>query len=300
MRFALALREAGTLVGAGAALRVDPTTVGRRVSALEDDLGVRLFVRTPGHWGTTPAGARVLSHAAIGRESMRAAFSAAQEELAPRGLVRLTTLESIATHLLVPVLPALAQTYPELELVLRVTDQVLDLSSGQVEIALRVGQPRRPELVGRRLAQVRERFYAAPSLLERLGLDARSLANLEGLPVVVLQGRGGLHKRLGMHRRVLSTNSTSALRAAVVAGLGVGLLPDLLVGPGSGLIPLPRLPSNEELPVWLVTHPDLAQLPRVRVVMDFLAASAVFQGEGPAQTDPRPQTPAPRYLIPDT
>lgn len=273
LRFARAVAQHGTLAGAARALKVDATTVGRRVAALEEALGVPVFVRAPSGWRPTEAGERVLEAAEQAAVAIGQAERIAEEGLAPRGIVRITAMESVASLLLAPVLPDFVMKYPDIRVDVVSTERTLVLGQ-EADIALRIGRPTSGDLIARRLATVRERLYASAGWLEERGLAAEDIRSLDGLPVLSVGGRPwDPLEGLGAYREVLRSNSVTVVAQAVRRGVGIALLPNL-VARDLGLVPLRSLPSREELPLWLVTHRDLARIPRVRVLFDAIAGSA--------------------------
>ena len=273
LRFLLAVHRGGNLASAGARLRVDPTTVGRRIDAFEDTLPSPVFVRRRGGWTLTPLGERVIEAAERAERAWADVWrSADQDAETVRGRVRITTVESIAAHLLAPQLPRLFARHPELEVEVICTPRVLDIARGVADVAIRVGPPSEPDLLARRLARVRERFYTSPAWLASRGLSAEDVHQLDDVPMLLTTGRGrSVFNTLGQWRCALEANSVPVVVAATAAGLGVALLPDLLAAKHKDLVVLPNLPVHSDVPVWLVTHPDLARVPRVRAVLDFLS-----------------------------
>jgi DNA-binding transcriptional LysR family regulator len=269
LRFVHAVAERGSLAGAARALRVDATTVGRRIASLEEELGTPIFVRSVSGWRPTERGAAVVAAAARAAEAARDVTRGAAED-GPRGVVRVTTIESVASWWLAPRLPAILEHWPDISLHVVCTDRTLDLAAGEADVAIRVGRPTTGDLVARRLVTVRERVYASPAWLQAHGVAAEEVTTLEGVPVVHVGGRPtDPLDACGRYRPVFRSNSVNAAAAAVHAGVGVGLLPNL-VARGLGLVPLPSLPSLEELPLWLVSHRDLLRVARVRAIYDAL------------------------------
>lgn len=281
VRYFLAVERAGTLAGAGRRLGVDPTTVGRRLAALEGSLRVTLFTKNRDGLLLTAAGERVRDAALAAEGAMAGVLrEAAGADDAPRGRVRLSTIEILATHRIAPFLPAFHARYPDLRLDLLVSDDVLDIGRGEADVAVRVARPTESALLARRLGAAAQRPYAHRRYLEARGLQASEIGSLHGHDVLVLlaqrqwlEGRGEAHP-------VLRTNSLTALVAAARAGLGIGLLPDVSAADDPDLQPLDGLGVVVERPLWLVMHKDLADVARVRVVVDFLEerfAEAAFQ-----------------------
>lgn len=283
VRFFLAVERAGTLAGAGRRLGVDPTTVGRRLDALEQSLRATLFTKNRDGLVLTAAGERVRD-AAIGAEGAMASVvrEAAGTDDVPKGRVRLSTIEILATHRIAPHLPTFFARYPEVRLDLLVSDEVLDIARGEADVALRVARPTEAALVARRLGTASQRPYAHRRWLEARGLQADDVRSLTGLDVLVLsaaterawtEGRGEV-------RPVLRTNSLTTLTAAVRAAMGIGLLPDVTAASIADLVPLNGLGVVVERPLWLVLHKDLVEVARVRAVVEFiegLFSQAPFQ-----------------------
>ncbi len=270
LRYFLAVHRHGSLAAAGRSLRVNPTTVGRRVTALESKLRARLFVRSTSGWVATPSGLRAVAAAERAEEAAldvkRLAGGASER---PAGLVRLTTLEVMASRVIAPELPTLHAQFPDIRVDLLCSARVLDLSRGEADIAVRVGRPTEPDMVARRISTAVSRPYASVDWLEsrQHTSDIDSLHECEVLQFFPTMRWAA---DLGDSRVVLRSTELSAIRAACVAGLGVALLPDLLAESAPNLVPLDGLGYRHEDPIWMVMHRDLAQVARVRAVADFL------------------------------
>lgn len=279
LRFFLAVARAGSLAGASRALRVDATTVGRRVAALEETLGTSLFLRRRDRWGLTPAGERVLplaERAEATAAEVRTAAAAQAEEV--EGRVRVTLLDEIASRVVVPHLEALMARWPDLRIDLLCTTRRLDLRRGEADLALRLGRPTESELVARRVAVVRERPCASETWLARRGLDAASVRHLDGCEVVLLLtgARERWTEGLGRVRPVLRSTSPEVTYAAIARGIGVGMVPDLFVA--DGMVPLPGLGVVRETSLWMCALSGALEVPAVRVVADHLAAVLAAPG----------------------
>ncbi|MEM1415976.1 MAG: LysR family transcriptional regulator [Myxococcota bacterium] len=270
LRYFLAVHREGTLAAAGRELRVDPTTVGRRIGTLEEQLGAPLFMRSSRGWVTTPAGLRIVPAAQRAEEAaldVRRLAAGASER--PAGRVRLATLEVLASQLIAPTLPRLRAAYPELRVDLWCSPVQLDLAKGEADLALRVGRPTEPSLIVRRVSNVVSRPYAARAWLDEKGLT-EELDTLEGREVLLLLRPHRWADDLGRVRPVMRSTELSVILEACAAGLGVALLPDALATRRPELVALDRLGDPIVDPVWLAMHRDLAQVARVRAVADFL------------------------------
>jgi DNA-binding transcriptional LysR family regulator len=273
----LAIHRTGSQARAARILSVDPTTIGRRLAALEGELGVRLFDRTPSGLSATP-----LSTAVLGRvQQIEEHVHAVQRELAGadariEGRVRLTAGDGLASYVLTPALPTLLRRHPRLSIELRADTSTLDLSRREADVAVRLSRPREPSLVARKLGALRFALYASHAYLEQRGTPrtVRELAGhdwigfesaLDELPQVKW-----LRRTVPGLRYVLRANTTVAHAAACAAGLGIALLPMFAAPREPRLLPvLPRLqtPSRE---AWVVTHSDLKKNARVAAVIDWL------------------------------
>lgn len=273
LRFFLAVSREGSLTAAARRLRVDSTTVSRRLSALEDALGTKLFARRRSGWTLTPAGKRVLP-AAEQAEAAAATVDRVARGDEPRGRVRIAMVEVLATNLIAPLLPALHVQHPHIRLDMLCGNETLDIRRGEADIGLRLSRPTEPELVCRRLAQATQRPYAARSWLEARDLDPEAVTDLDGMEVLTLlsERERRWSDGLGKVNVVLRTTSPSTLHQATLAGAGVGLLADVIAASDRRLAPLPALNVCVERPLWMVLHQDMAEVPRVRAVADFLIA----------------------------
>lgn len=278
LRFFLEVERHGSLTKAGAELRVDPTTVGRRLEALEAQLGQPLFIRARPQWRLTPAGRRVLP-AALQMEtsSFEIGRLSAEDELAPTGRVRLSTFDVIGTRVIAPALPELHRRYPGLRLDVLCTPKILDLLRGEADLALRQGRPKEESLLARKVASASESLYASRTFLEVRGLGAK-LDDLTGLPALVHYTDEAWTEVTGA-KLALRTSSTNVLVAAVVAGVGIGFVPDVVARAELALVRLQTSVPPRERPLWLSVQRDLAKVPRVRVVADFLAQLMETQTE---------------------
>ena len=266
LRIVLAVGRSGTLSGAARELRVDPTTVGRRLSMIETDLGAQLFERITTGYLPTDAGHRALEQA----ENIEHAAMSLRNEIEGRdqrveGQVRLTGLDAIFDLLIIPRLPKLLAQHPGLELTISSNLDFVDLSRREADVALRSREPMHPDSVGRRLGPLAQAVYA------RKDLEISDAPPLIGLPKE--QDGSEFAKVLFDHFPkgvvVARGNSEGHLRALIKAGIGIGVL-DCFAGDRD-----PDLRRVVEEPVWTQTawaeiHMAMAKAPRIRAVTDLL------------------------------
>jgi DNA-binding transcriptional LysR family regulator len=288
LRYFLAVTRAGTLAAAGRELKVEATTVGRRLVAFEQALGARLFDRTSDGYVLTIAGERILENArAIEAQMADLRRRAVGEDARVEGTVRLATSENLAVGFLLRVLAPLHERHPGICLAIETGPRAADLLAGEADLAVRVGptmKPHQQTLVAKKLVTFGMTLYAAESYIERHGLP-RAGDDLAGHLVCAYGGELALvppavwlteHGAKG--RVVFTMNSMLGLAQSIAAGVGVGVLPYFL---GDAQ---PTLRRVFEEPVvstdaWLVVHPDLQRVARVRAVIDFLSEAMALHGE---------------------
>ncbi|MBW8724243.1 MAG: LysR family transcriptional regulator [Inquilinus limosus] len=269
VRYAVALARHGSLSATARALGVNHATVSRRLDGLERALGRPIFDRRPDGYRPNAAGAAVLAEA----EAMEAGAMALLRRLdpveeGPVGPVRLTTARSLALGFLIDRLDGLRRRHPGIALELVLETRITSLARREAEIALRLGRPADSALVGKRVATISYRAYAAPAV----AAEAAS----GGTPPLIGDAEGDSEAAWLAHRHpgrpiAFRCDSQMAQAAAARAGWGVALLPRFLGDPDSGLaqVALDAPPPPRE--IWLLIRPDLTEVPRVRAVADALA-----------------------------
>ncbi len=279
--------ESGSFSEAARRLGTTPSAVSRQVSNLEIELGARVFQRTTRKQSLTEVGALFLERARrIVDDVDQATNEAAMFSSAPTGVLHVTAEPDLATALLAPVARKFLDAHPGVRLRISMSAALVDLVEGGVDLAIRMGRLEDSSLIARRIAVSRSALYASPEYLERHGApetpeDLRSHACLsfrnaparttwrfsvdERVTEVPVEGR-------------VHASSLSFLRQLAVSGCGVAMLPDWasrdLAETGS-LLPIlrdyPIYPAETPISVVYAHNRDLA--PKVRVFVDFLAAS---------------------------
>ena len=272
----LAIARGGSLAAASRQLGVNHSTVFRRLNTFEETLGVRLFDRLPTGYALTADGAAIRPEAeAVEANVLAIERRVAGRDLAMDGDVRLTTPSNLAREFLAPLLPELYRRYPGIRVEIAASDSDFDLARREADIALRA-TPAPPDwLVGRELSRIRWWAYASPVYLQSRGrpLDAESLIGhdmigadqaFQRLPAFAWL------KDLVPDARIRAKAGDLATMAAMAeAGVGVCLLPGEQFSPR--LERLFELDSRFDSGLWLLTHPDLRHVGRVRAVMDFIS-----------------------------
>ncbi|HET9934621.1 MAG TPA: LysR family transcriptional regulator [Polyangiaceae bacterium] len=275
LRYALAVADAGSLAGAARLLRVDHTTVLRRIAGLERALNARLFERLPTGYALTPAGEELVAAARRVSETVtEVERRIAGEDLRLTGVLRLATSDTLMNTVLPEALAGFAAAHPSVTLELSTSTSMVNLTKREADVALRPARKIPENLVGRRIAQVAIALYAAPSYLQHspprkalskhvwIGLDD-SLSETS-----VAQWMARELKDVSIRTR---TDTISAAARAAVAGLGVAALPCYLGDLTPRLRRLGKPIAAMSTDLWLVTHEDLQKTARVRAIMDWLS-----------------------------
>lgn len=286
LRYALAIGSAGSLAAAARQLRVNHTTVLRRLDALEQRLGARLFERARSGYEPTEAGALMLERArrmADQAEEIERGVLGRDRELT--GLLRVTTAFVVMEHLLPQPLADFARAYPGIEvevvenaflvdLTRRRADESPAWARREADVAVRLSAQVAEHLVGRPLGMSECRVYAkrgAPGLPQQV----EPLATLiREAPWITFERDAQsrvydqwMRDQLAQARVRLRVDIFNAVAAMLRTGLGVGILPTFMEPRHPELIPVSEPIAELAVPVWMLTHPDLRQTARVRAFM---------------------------------
>lgn len=280
----LALVREGTLSGAATRLGVNTSTIARRLDAMEANLAVHLFDRTPAGIVATELALRLMPIA----ESMEQVVADAVRLLAGReteaaGVVRLTAPPGLASWFVAPLLPELRARHPKLTIELDASVGYADLTRREADLALRASRPTSGDLVAVRLAEASSVIAASPARTRALGklteLDAIEWITW-GRDLADIPDAKWIAAHVDAARVVLRTSSMDAQLHAAHRGLGAVLMPrPFLDWTELCEIPLERSLAKRmpPLPVgtlWLVGHRALRDVPRVRAVWEFIVERA--------------------------
>ena len=273
LHLVLAVCREGTLSGAARLLDVNHSTVFRRIGAIEEKLGVRLFERLPSGYAMTEAG-----------EAMRAVGERVEDEmlglsreligrdLRLSGVLRVAVPDALLLKILMPHLCILSQRYPQILLELVISNNCLNLTRREADIAVRVTQSPPETVVGRRLCNMMTTIYGSTEYLARQAdntIESYTWLmpddDLAHLPIAKW-----LDRKYPKATTVFRCNSLLGLHEAAVQGLGVVALPCFLADQDARLSRILAPPDELTSELWLLTHPDLRRTARVRALMDFL------------------------------
>ncbi len=274
LRTVLAVSRARGASEAAGALGVHPSTVFRRLNALEASLGARLFDRLPEGYAPTPAGEEICALA----ERMEADVAALDRRLAgrdlrPSGTVRVTTTDTLV-GLLTPHFAAFRRAHPEIALHVVVANRFFDLTRHDADVAIRPTNDPPDNLVGRRLATIATAIYAAADYLAAhpdTDDPGRHDWIVPDESLAHLAAARWLRRTLPRAGNGYRVNTLMAALEAAKAGLGLAALPCYLAD-GAPSLSCVRPPLAElDSALWILTHQDLRHVARVRAFLDAMA-----------------------------
>lgn len=275
----VAVAHAGSLSAAAKRRGVAISTLGRRIDALEAQIGLRLLDRRADGVRLTREGAQIATLAEPLAEQVARVARAAEalRSGAKTTPVRVTATEFVISDVLAPSLPALWAQGVRFPLHLQSQPEIVSLAGRDADLAIRMVRPEGASLFARKLGELRLGLYASPAYLaERdpaaIDLRAERLLAYDDsygrLPELDWLDRQGLSGALAMR-----TASTRAILVAAEAGAGIALIPRAFGDRNGALIALPTpspIPSRHP---WLIVHRDLRGLPNIRAVQRWIVAT---------------------------
>ncbi len=230
----VAVCEEGGFSAAALSLRRSKAQISKHVSALEDDLGVRLLNRTTRQHSLTEAGNDYLVRSKQTllqvKESEEAIKAQADE---PRGLLRVTAPIAFAHRRLLPTIEDFMCKYPQVTLHLELTNRYVDLVAEGYDLAIRVGGSSDGNFISKKLCETHHGFYASPAYLSERGTP-KIFKDFEEHDSIQPQQRGQnfswrIDGKAIQTKCVITTNDGDVMRAMALAGKGIITLPDFYV-----------------------------------------------------------------------
>lgn len=282
LRFALAIAREGSLTGAARVLGVTHTTVGRRLRALEDELGVLLFHRTPEGFQPTVAGQDLAEVGArLGDEVTSLEARVLGRDTALRGSLHVSTLDIVFKGFS-DLFQSFCKEFPGVELTISSTMDEVSLAHREADVAIRMSNAPAEHLVGRRVGRVAFAVYGSVDLVDRIG----PTADYGAYPWLHWDERAGawFDAWLGQHapgaRVALRLDfSPMLVEEALLAGIGVQFQPCFTADSNPRLRRIGPVHPEMARDLWLLVHPDLRSTRRVRAFLDHLDAGIRAQAD---------------------
>ncbi len=286
LRIFHAAAEAGSFTHAGDQLHMSQSAVSRQVSALERDLKVALFHRHARGLQLTEQGEMLYRTATDVLTKLQTAETLLTDATSkPQGELRITAPIGLGTVWLTQRLRDFMELYPEIRIVLILNDDQLDLSMREADVAIWIHEPTQADLIRRPLATMKLKAYASTGYVRRYGapqslaeLDRHRILSYDGPPQNYISTIGWLETagREGQAPRlpVLRANSVVALKFAVRAGIGIGMIPDYMTEEETDIVNVLNDTSPPTLPVLFVYPEELKTSKKVQVLRDYLVSQA--------------------------
>lgn len=272
IRFFLEVVRSGSVSRAADQLGVNQTTVSRRIAALEQHFGKKLFERSASGFVVTPVAERLVASAktmADEASTIERHVMADSHELS--GELRITVADICTQHLVMPALYAFTQQYPEVDLEIIATRDELDLTAREADVALRSTDEPPPNLVGKRITELAYAVYGTQDVLERV----QATPDSGGIPCITWMGDGHtrppwIEKSFPNTRRVYRSTELGVMLQMTRLGIGMAQMPCALCEPDPLLRRIPCRNVEPGWGLWVLSHVDLRTTARVRIFRDFL------------------------------
>ncbi len=273
----LAIADTGNLAAAARQLGVNHSTVFRRLNAFEQEAGGRVFERLPQGYKLTSMGDELLEVAV----KIAAAFDDLDrriigKDFRPKGVVKITAPNNIAYRYLGRYITDFNRLYPDIKIELLVSNLEFNMNDRRADIAVRATAAPPEHLVGRQISSISWGVYASRSYQDNFGLPM-DITELGQHPLI---GACGEMCKLAAfvwqekhHQQQIITrcDDLSAMAGFAEAGQGLALLPDDQKRPG--IMRLFSFMPGKTSELWLLTHPDLRHVERIKLLMQHLAAA---------------------------
>jgi DNA-binding transcriptional LysR family regulator len=286
LRIFHAAAEAGSFTHAGESLRMSQSAVSRQVSSLEKDLKVALFHRHARGLVLTEQGELLFRTASEILGKLATAETLLTDATTkPSGDLRITTPTGLGTVWVTQRLREFMDLYPEIRVELILNDEQIDISMRAADVAIWTSEPQQSDLIRRPLFTMHIHAYASTHYVKRFGapqsldqLDKHRIVSYSGTPQphlsairwLEIAGREGLEPRTP----AFMANSVLAMKYALRAGLGVGLIPDYLTDEETDLVPVLRDVELPNMQSYFVYPEELKTAKKVQVFRDFLVTKA--------------------------
>ena len=272
-RLVKAIAQARSLVGAAQALGLNHSTVFRRLATIETAVGARLFERSRAGYQATAAGEEMVDLAGrMGESILEFERRVAGRDVKPTGDLKVTTVDSFAVHLLPAILGRFLKINPAMQVEIALSQQYLNLSRRDADVAVRATSRPGDTLVGRRICPIRWGMFATSALVQEWGKDL-----IERAPFVnfsdayaPINTRKWIETHISARRQAYKVNSVLGLASAASGGAGAAILPCFVGDRTPGLVRVGDPILELDVDLWILTHADLRYSARVRAFMDFV------------------------------
>ena len=274
LRFFLAVSERGSISAAAKLLNVNHSTVLRRLASLEKRLGSRLFDRLPDGYEMTAQGEQLRNQLrGVSEQIESAQRSLSGRDLSLSGAIRITTTDTLIRGLLMPYLAEFHDLNPATQMEIVINNTFLSLTRREADVAVRPSNIVPENLVGRRVGRLRTAIYASRSYLKKNAKKQEWAAHDWVAPEETLSHltqAKWMRENILEDRIVVRVDSLVGMVAAVRYGMGLGMLLCLLADEETELVRLAEPVDELDTDLWILTHPALKGVARIKAFTDFL------------------------------
>lgn len=284
--FFLEVARARNLVRAGQKLKVDHTTVSRRVRELERSLNTTLFKRSKAGFALTEPGLRLLQYAEGMENNANAIIESVvgSEQADAAGAVRIASMEGIGSMYLTGCMAGLRTAYPSIQVEMITDTRLLDMTRREADIFISFFKPKGRRLTTRKIGEFKTFLYASNAYLQRhpmpsdlKDLDTHDFIDFIDEHIHIKENRW-LSDILRPSHVVFRSTSLISQYLAACSGLGIAMLPSYVAARNPDLRPiLPGYFSVRD--IWLSVHEDLLHIARIKAVMGFLEKRAAADAD---------------------
>ena len=272
------LSRSGKLNLAAKKLKIEPTTISRRILRLEEKLNVKLFYRSNNQYILTDDGTRLIIFA----EKIESEILSINEEFTNKnvnltGVVRISLPEGLGIEIFTKYLKEFYKEHRDLEIELLADTKARSLSNKEVDISITLSRPKRGKLVSWKLSDYVIQLYGSKEYFTKNTM-IDNLENLTGHKfisyvddLVDYPELNYLHDSFNNIKILFRSNNLQAQLNAVKEGIGIALLHNFIAKKEKNLIPILPKKIKIKREYWIVIHEDLINIKRIRVVVDFIS-----------------------------
>ena len=254
-----------------------PSTVFRRINALEKKMDVRLFERFNTGYVLTEAGEEIIDRVRrIENHIFEIDRKLLGKDIRLSGCIKISTTDTIGYYWLPPYIRQFKLEYPDIMIDVDIKTRFTDLTKREADIVLPTANEQPDYMVGRKLAPIIIGLYASKSYVQKFGIpqDPIDLAShsmllpneaLAGLPLVKW-----LTKMVPSKAIAASSDKLTGLYKIAQQGLGIAPLPNYVGDPDPDLVKVLDVPQQFHRTIWMLTHPDLRHTARIKAFMNFM------------------------------
>jgi len=271
IRIFIAAARAGSGAAGARDLRVDQSTVSRRLSVFEKRLGVRLFDRSGSGYALSPAGERLYASALrIEEEIVTLDRALVGQDQSLSGTIRVATADTLSNHLLFPVTSSFLQRYPDINLRILTSYDVVALDGIEADVALRVSNTPHESLVGRKLATAAFAMYGSREYVSAHDNRVERMVWLNWDDGSASSNWPQLMPTIPDSACRLRIDSVPSLLEAARQGVGATILPCFMGDADATLTRIQPAKVISHRDIWLLVHEDLRYTARIRAFLDHM------------------------------